>query len=309
MNWLGDDMKEWIKNLEELCDVLEYEPLSEHTTFKVGGKARYFVYPKNEVALMRIVTLAKENKMDIKVIGKGSNILASDEDYEGMVICLDRYFNEVAFEKNQVSAYAGQSIIYLAHEAMKRGLSGLEFACGIPGTVGGACFMNAGAYKSELKDIIDSVWVLKDGNCVWMPSSECEFGYRTSIFKKNPDWIILAVRFNLVEKNSLQIKELMDSRRERRMASQPLDKPNAGSVFKNPESSPAWQLIEECGLRGKRINGAMVSTKHANFIVNEDHAHASDIAKLIELIQKEVKDKFDVSLKTEVECFNWKKEL
>lgn len=300
-------MNEWISHLNEYCDVLENEPLALHTTYKVGGKARYFVYPKNEIALMRLLKETKENQIETKIIGKGSNLLVSDDDYDGMVICLDRYFNEVIFEKNKVSAYAGQSIIYLAHEAMKRGLSGLEFASGIPGTVGGACFMNAGAYKSEMKDVVEAVWVLKEGNCVWMSVEECEFSYRNSIFKRNPDWVILAVRFHLTPKDPLEIKELMDSRRQRRMASQPLDKPSAGSVFKNPEDMPAWKYIEESGLRGKCINGAKVSEKHANFIVNEREAKAQDIYDLIELIQKSVYEKFNVFLKAEVECFNWKR--
>lgn len=300
-------MNEWISHLNEYCDVLENEPLALHTTYKVGGKARYFVYPKNEIALMRLLKETKENQIKTKIIGKGSNLLVSDDDYDGMVICLDRYFNEVIFEKNKVSVYAGQSIIYLAHEAMKRGLSGLEFASGIPGTVGGACFMNAGAYKSEMKDVVEAVWVLKEGNCVWMSVEECEFSYRNSIFKRNPDWVILAVRFHLTPKDPLEIKELMDSRRQRRMASQPLDKPSAGSVFKNPEDMPAWKYIEESGLRGKCINGAKVSEKHANFIVNEGEAKAQDIYDLIELIQKSVYEKFNVFLKAEVECFNWKR--
>ena len=167
--------------------------------------------------------------------------------------------------------------------------------------------MNAGAYKSAMKDVVEAVWVLKEGNCVWMSVEECEFSYRSSIFKKHPDWVILAVRFHLTPKDPLEIKELMDSRRERRMASQPLDKPSAGSVFKNPEEMPAWKYIEESGLRGKSINGAKVSEKHANFIVNEKEAKAQDIYDLIELIQKSVYEKFNVFLKAEVECFNWKR--
>lgn len=298
---------EYLNELEQFGDVLVNEPLLQHTTLKVGGKAKYFVYPKNEVHLMSLLNFIKEYELDYKIIGKGSNLLASDDDYDGVVICLDRYFDEVVFEKNYVSAYAGGSIIYLAYEAMKRGLSGLEFASGIPGTIGGAVYMNAGAYKCEIKDILDAVWVLKDNECVWMKADECEFAYRTSIFKKHPDWIILAVRFHLTEKDPQEIKDIMDSRRARRMASQPLDKPSAGSVFKNPDDHPAWHYIEESGLRGKRINGAMVSCKHANFIVNEDHAKAQDILDLIELIQCTVKEKFGIELKTEVECFNWKK--
>ena len=300
-------MIDWTKQLSELCDVLENEPMSKHTTYRVGGKARYFVYPKNEVALMRVLQLAKTHQVETKVVGKGSNLLVSDDDFDGIIISLDRYFNEVMFDGNTVSAYAGQSIIYVAYEAMKRGLSGLEFASGIPGTVGGACYMNAGAYKSELKDVIDAVWVLKDNKCVWMDPSECEFGYRMSIFKKQPEWIVLAVRFNLTPKDPIEIKEVMDNRRQRRLDTQPLDKPNAGSVFKNPEGNFAWKLIDECELRGKSVNGAKVSEKHSNFIINDNQATAQDILDLIELIQDTVYEKFQVSLKTEVECFNWKK--
>lgn len=305
---MGENMDDFMKNLED-CEILENEPMSKHTTYKVGGKARYYIYPKNEMALIKVLKKCKENGIETKIIGKGSNLLVSDDDFDGAFIALDRYFSEISFDGNQVSAYAGASIIFLSHEAMKRGLSGLEFASGIPGTVGGACFMNAGAYKKELKDIVDAVWVLKEEDCIWMKPEECEFGYRSSIFKKHPDWVILAVRFNLEPADASEIKDLMDSRRERRMASQPLDKPSAGSVFKNPEEKPAWQYIEEAGLRGKRIHGAMVSEKHANFIVNEDQASAQDILDLIELIQNQVKKEFGVSLKTEVECFNWKKRI
>lgn len=302
-------MEELLNKILENCDVLENEPLSNHTTFKVGGNARYFVYPRNEMELMKIMKNCKSHDIPYKMIGKGSNLLVSDDDFDGVMIGLDRYFNEVVFDKNSVSVYAGQSIIFLAHEAMKRGLSGLEFACGIPGTVGGACFMNAGAYKCEIKDILDCLWVLKGEEIVCMKPEDCEFGYRTSIFKKNPDWIILGARFHLVEKEASEIKKLMDSRRARRMESQPLDKPSAGSIFQNPAEQPAWLYIQEAGLRGKCVNGAMVSNKHANFIVNEDHAKASDILNLIRLVQDTVYEKFNVELKTEVECFNWKKKI
>ncbi|MGN1343344.1 MAG: UDP-N-acetylmuramate dehydrogenase [Traorella sp.] len=300
-------MNDLMKQLCEFGDVLENEAMSKHTTYRVGGNAKYFVYPKNEIALMNVFKLAKKYEIPTKIVGKGSNLLVSDDDFDGIVICLDRYFNEVLFDGNHVSVYAGQSIIYVAYEAMKRGLSGLEFASGIPGTVGGACYMNAGAYKCEIKDVLESIWVLKNDECVWLKNDECEFGYRTSIFKKHPDWVILAAKFKLSEKDPLEIKNMMDDRRQRRLATQPLDKPNAGSVFKNPESEFAWKLIDGCQLRGKMIHGAKVSEKHSNFIINEDHASAQDILDLIELIQKEVYEKYHILLKTEVECFNWKK--
>lgn len=289
-------------------DVLENESLSKHTTYKVGGNAAYFVYPSSLIGLTRILEIAKEENKAIKILGKGSNVLASDDTFDGIVCCLDRYFIDTYFEEDGTCfASAGVSIIYLAFEAMKRGLGGLEFASGIPGTVAGACFMNAGAYKSEMSHIIESVLVLKDNECVWMSKEECEFAYRSSIFKKHSDWIILALRLKLHAKDSNEIKAIMDSRRERRMASQPLNFPSAGSVFQNPQDMPAWQLIEQSGLRGYQINGAMVSEKHANFIVNVNKAKAQDILDLMNLIQNKVKETSGYELETEVELFNWKK--
>ena len=189
---------------------------------------------------------------------------------------------------------------------MKNELSGLEFASGIPGTVGGVTFMNAGAYKSSMADIIDSVSVYRDGKIEWIQNADCGFSYRTSIFQKHPDWIILAVKMTLQKGDQKEIRELMDSRRERRMNSQPLDKHSAGSIFRNPEEIPAWKLIEGAGFRGKRIGDAVVSEKHVNFIVNENHASAKDFITLVTDVQKAVKDKYDIDLYMEVEKFNWR---
>ncbi len=257
---------------------------------------------------MRVLDIAKENGLEVRIFGKGSNILASDEDYAGLILCLDRYFSDFYFEEDGTCiAQSGTSIIMLAHEAMKRELSGLEFASGIPGTLGGAVFMNAGAYKSEIRDILDKVFVLQDNNCCWLSVDELAMSYRSSIFQKQRDWIILAAKLKLSEGNGAEIRDLMDSRRQRRLASQPLNMPSAGSIFRNPEQLPAWQCIEEVGLRGYQIGGAMVSDKHANFIVNADHASANDVIELITLIQQKVKDKYQIELKTEVEHFNWPK--
>lgn len=194
----------------------------------------------------------------------------------------------------------------LAHEAMKNSFSGLEFASGIPGTLGGAVFMNAGAYKSDISQILKEVYVLKDRSIVVMRAEELEYAYRHSIFQSHRDWIILGARLQLEKGDQKEIRDLMDSRRKRRMSSQPLDKPCAGSMFRNPKDYQAWQLIEEIGMRGTRIGGAMVSEKHANFIVNEDNARAEDVIQLVEVIQKEVRKRFGVELITEVERFNWK---
>lgn len=282
-------------------------PLSKHTTFKVGGNAKYFLYPKNELALIRVIELCKENNIAYRVFGKGSNILCSDDDYDGLIICLDRYFNECVFEEDgSCYAQAGISIILLAHTAMKNSLSGLEFASGIPATLGGAIYMNAGAYKSNMNDIVEKVYVLKEDTCVWLDVEELEYSYRHSVFHEHRNWIIIGAKLKLKKGVQKEIKDLMDSRRTRRLESQPLDKPSAGSVFRNDDNHPAWKLIEEIGYRGKQIGGAKVSDKHANFIVNEDHAKAKDVYMLVQEIQKEVFKKYGITLKMEIERFNWK---
>lgn len=296
-----------VKKLQSYADVECNVSLQTRTTFRIGGTCKYFIYPKNELCLLRILDILKEEGIEHRIFGKGSNILCSDEDYDGAILCLDRYFTDFFFEEEGACVVqSGCSIILLAHEAMKNALSGLEFASGIPGTVGGALFMNAGAYKSDMSAIVEEVYVLKDHTICAMKTKELHYRYRHSIFQTHRDWIILGARLQLQPGDQKEIRDLMDSRRKRRMESQPLDKPCAGSMFRNPSEHQAWQLIEQIGLRGKRIGGAMVSEKHANFIVNEDHASAKDVVELVETIQKEVKERFGVDLITEVEKFNWK---
>ena len=294
------------KELEALAEVEENIPLSKMTTLRIGGVARYVVYPENTLSLQGVMNKLNQNHIPYKVIGKGSNLLCSDEPYDGVIIRLDRYLCNAYFDNEHLVAEAGCSIIALSYEAMKNELSGLEFASGIPGTVGGVTFMNAGAYKSSMADVIDSVSVYRDGKIEWIQNADCGFSYRTSIFQKHPDWIILAVKMTLKKGDQKEIRELMDSRRERRMNSQPLDKHSAGSIFRNPEEIPAWKLIEGAGFRGKRIGDAVVSEKHVNFIVNENHASAKDFITLVTDVQKAVKDKYDIDLYMEVEKFNWR---
>ena len=294
------------KELEALAEVEENIPLSKMTTLRIGGVARYVVYPENTLSLQGVMNKLNQNHIPYKVIGKGSNLLCSDEPYDGVIIRLDRHLCNAYFDNEHLVAEAGCSIIALSYEAMKNELSGLEFASGIPGTVGGVTFMNAGAYKSSMADVIDSVSVYHDGKIEWIQNADCGFSYRTSIFQKHPDWIILAVKMTLQKGDQKEIRELMDSRRERRMSSQPLDKHSAGSIFRNPEEIPAWKLIEGAGFRGKRIGDAVVSEKHVNFIVNENHASAKDFITLVTDVQKAVKDKYDIDLYMEVEKFNWR---
>lgn len=293
------------KELEALAEVEENIPLSKMTTLRIGGVARYVVYPENTLSLQGVMNKLNQNHIPYKVIGKGSNLLCSDEPFDGVIIRLDRHLCNAYFDNEHLVAEAGCSIIALSYEAMKNELSGLEFASGIPGTVGGVTFMNAGAYKSSMADVIDSVSVYHDGKIEWIQNADCGFSYRTSIFQKHPDWIILAVKMTLQKGDQKEIRELMDSRRERRMNSQPLDKHSAGSIFRNPEEIPAWKLIEGAGFRGKRIGDAVVSEKHVNFIVNENHASAKDFITLVTDVQKAVKDKYDIDLYMEVEKFNW----
>lgn len=298
-------MNELYEELKRYSEVDVDVPLSKMTTLRIGGKAKYTVYPENQVALDSIIRVLKKRGVPYKLIGKGSDLLCSDEDFDGVIIRLDRHCHNSYFDENRLTVQAGCSIIMLAVEAMKKGLSGLEFASGIPGTVGGAIFMNAGAYKSSMSDILDEVLVLRDNTSEWIKAEDCEFGYRSSIFQKHPDWIILGARMTLTPKDSKEISDLMEDRRKRRMVSQPLEYPTCGSVFRNPEGMNAWQLIDGIDYRGKRIGDAMVSDKHCNFICNMGNAKAEDYLTLVKEIQEAVYEKYGVMLHTEMEMFNW----
>ena len=280
--------------------------LAEMTTLRIGGKASLVIYPETDISIDPIIDLLKEYNFPYKVIGKGSDLLCSDDDYDGAIIRLDKHFNNVYFEDNEIIAQGGASIISLSIEAMKKGLSGLEFASGIPGTIGGAIYMNAGAYKSSISEILKEVFVYHDGSFSWIKKEDCDFGYRSSCFQKHPDWIILGAKLVLEYGDTKTIEHLMDDRRERRMKTQPLNAPSCGSVFRNPENHNAWELIEGIGYGGKRIGGAQVSDKHCNFILNVDNASAKDYMSLVKEIQEKVKEKYDIELHTEMEMFNWK---
>jgi UDP-N-acetylmuramate dehydrogenase len=297
-------MSELLEILSEIAEVETDVPLSSMTTLRIGGAASYVVYPENSVSLDALMHVISEYDVPFKVIGKGSNLLCSDKPFHGIVIRLDR-FDDYFFMGNTLVAQAGCSIIALSYHAMKNGLSGLEFASGIPATVGGVTFMNAGAYRSSMSEVIDGVFIYRDGKYEWLDNADCEFGYRSSIFQKHPDWVIVAVRMILKKSEISEIRELMDSRRERRIKSQPLDMPSAGSVFRNPDDMPAWKLIEGIGYRGRRIGDAMVSEKHVNFIVNAGHATAEDFLALTNEIREKVRDQYGIRLHMEVERFNW----
>lgn len=298
-------MEEILAKLSSFAEVKTNMSFKTLTTLRIGGNAAYVVYPSDVIALHSIVKYLNENDIPYKIFGKGSNILCSDDDYNGVIIRLDNHFDRAYFDGDEIVAQAGCSIITLAYEAMKKGLTGLEWASGIPGTLGGCVYMNAGAYKASMKDIIEEVLVLKDNELVWMNKEDCRFAYRHSVFQDHHDWIVLAAKLKLAQGDIHEIRDLMDQRKERRMNSQPLNYPSAGSVFRNPEEASAWSLIDGIGYRGYSNGGAMVSDKHVNFIVNNNNATGKDFLGLVEDIQFKVKEKYGIDLIMEVEKFNW----
>lgn len=298
--------KSLIEKISIYGDIEYNRSFQDCTTLRIGGNADYMIYPYDINSASKILSILKDESIQVKVIGNGSNLLVSDSDYHGIVIRLNKYLNQYYFQDNMLIADAGCSIISLAYASAKNNFSGLEFASGIPASLGGCIYMNAGAYKHEIKEIIDSVCVFKDNQIIWLDNSQCNFGYRQSIFHAHKNWVILQAKIKLNTGNREEILQIMDERRSRRFTTQPLDLPSAGSVFRNPDNGmAAWQCIEKVGLRGTRIGDAMISNKHANFIVNVGHAKASDYYQLIQLIQNRVKEELGVDLIMEVEKFNW----
>lgn len=279
--------------------------LSKYTTYKVGGLAKYIIYPKNISKLVHLLKILKKYNLNFKILGNGSNLLFSDKVYEGILIKLNE-FNEVHFFDKKVRVGAGYSLVKLSLLCAKHGLTGLEFASGIPGTVGGAIYMNAGAYKSDMGYVVQEVKVLTpDLRIITLENREMDFHYRSSFLQSHPGYICLEVIIKLEKGNKNAIDELIKERRKRRMELQPLEYPSAGSVFRNPDGNFAGKMIEDLGLKGLRKGGAMVSEKHANFIVNTGGASSKDIKDLIDYVHDKVKEKYNVDLKVEQEFVNW----
>ena len=285
--------------------VLKDEPLYKHTTFRVGGPAKLFVKVKNLESLILVIKYCRKHCIKLFVIGRGSNLLFSDKSFQGIIISLEQ-FNQYKINGNHVIAQCGVAMIRLAYDCAKVGLSGFEFMGGIPGNIGGGVFMNAGAYNSNIAEVLESVTVLNENlELMTLSKEEMAFGYRHSIIQEHKKWIVIEASFVLTTKTVAEVKDLLDRRKERRMASQPWNQPSAGSVFRNPEGMAAWKLIDDAGLRGYEIGGAQVSPKHSNFIVNNGYASAKDIYDLIFYVQKQVNEKFSVLLKPEVRFINW----
>ena len=275
--------------------------MKDYTTYKVGGKVICMVYPDDEGSLIKLMHYLKENKIKHKIIGNGSNVIFNDEEYNGVIVKLDN-FNSLKIINNTITVGAGYMLNKLALRVSRLGFTGMEFATGIPGTVGGAVFMNAGAYKSDMGYILKSIKVLTPNlNIITMYNNELDFHYRSSYLQNNPGYICIEATIVLKKGNPEKIMELINSRKERRLESQPLEYPSAGSVFRNPEGDFAGRLIEEIGYKGKKIGDAQVSEKHANFIINSGNARGEDIKKLITDIQKKIKKKYKIDLKVEQE--------
>lgn len=277
------------------------EPMRNHTTFKIGGMADMLIEPKSAQEIIDVISILKSNEIPYFVMGNGSNLLVGDKGIRGAVIKISNSMSGCEVSDNIIKAEAGIKLSRLANTALKSELEGLEFASGIPGTLGGAIFMNAGAYGEEMKGIIADVTYIDTDReeIVTIPCDECEFGYRTSIFGKN-NAIIVGATLRLKKGNPDAIRAKMNDLSARRTDKQPLDKPSAGSTFKRPEGYFAGALIQESGLMGCSVGGAEVSTKHAGFVINAGGATANDVASLIEKIQGVVEDKYGVRLEPEV---------
>ena len=284
---------------EQCIDIKQNEIMKNHTSFKIGGECDYFVIPKNSQQLKAVINKAKELNLPVFVLGKGSNLLVSDSGIEGVVISM-LGLNEIDVNGDEITAGAGVSVAALCVAALNNGLSGLEFAYGIPGSVGGGLYMNAGAYGGEFSDtVIKAEYLSYNGEIVTVDAKDMALGYRTSIFKQNGG-IILSATFKLKQGESQKIKAAMDDFMDRRKTKQPLEYPSAGSTFKRPTGYFAGALIEENNLKGVSLGGAMVSEKHAGFVINYDNATANDVKGLMAKIQKTVKENNGVELEPEI---------
>lgn len=292
-----------IEQIEKLNigDIIENADLREYTTYKAGGKAIAIVIPYDLNGLITLIKFLREKKVKYKILGNGSNLIFSDKGYNGILIKLDN-FNKLEFNDNYVTVGAGYSLTKLSLRTARRGYTGLEFASGIPGTVGGAIFMNAGAYKMDMGYITTTVKVLDPNLEVKiLTNQDLEFHYRSSFLQKVKNYICIEATLLLRKGDTETIMEVINDRKKRRIESQPLEYPSAGSVFRNPEGDYAGRLIEEIGYKGYSIGDAMVSLKHANFIINKGNASGDDIKKLIKEIKTKVKEKYNIDLKVEQE--------
>ena len=293
-------MLEKLQKLIGEAKVLANEPMASHTTFRIGGPADYFVMPETVEELRDILALCKEEGLPYFILGNGSNLLVGDKGFRGVVIQLYKNFDGLSIEGTRVTAKSGAMLIRVAKEAGKAGLTGLEFASGIPGTIGGAMVMNAGAYGGEMKDVVTAVTVLtKDGDIKTLTGSEMNFRYRGSVVE-DEGYIVLEAVMELKIGNLEEIQARIDELSLQRRTKQPIEYPSAGSTFKRPEGHFAGKLIQDTNLRGYQVGGAQVSEKHCGFVINAGGATAADVMQLMQDVSDKVNAQFGVTLEPEV---------
>ncbi|TLS35244.1 UDP-N-acetylmuramate dehydrogenase [Pseudalkalibacillus caeni] len=286
---------------EGLGRIRRNEPMAKHTTIRIGGPAELLIEPKDTGSLKKVIELVNESGIKWRAIGRGSNLLVKDTGIDGIVIKLSKGMDHMVLNGNELRVGGGYSLIKLVTLISKKGLSGFEFAGGIPGSVGGAVFMNAGAHGSDIATILKKALILfEDGTLKWLTNKEMVFSYRTSILQKKPGIVVEAV-FQLKEGDRDKIVGEMQKYKEYRSETQPWTEPCCGSVFRNPLPEHAGHLIERSGLKGYRVGGAKISEKHANFIVNVENASAKDVITIIDFVKETIKNKYGVDMHTEVE--------
>lgn len=280
--------------------ILEQESMKKHTTFRIGGPADLFAAPQSAEGVAGIVRICRERGIPFYIVGNGSNLLVSDKGYRGLVLQLYKNFSQITEKDGELTVQAGAMLSVIAKKALACGLTGFEFASGIPGTIGGAAVMNAGAYGGEMKDVLTEVTVLtREGRVEKIPAADLKLGYRYSVIPAN-GWIVLEAKLKLWPGKPEKIRQRMEELKEQRVAKQPLDLPSAGSTFKRPAGYFAGKLIMDAGLRGFAVGGAQVSEKHCGFVVNRGDATAEDVCRLIAEVAARVKEQFGVTLEPEI---------
>ncbi len=298
---MKDDYREVLKRNLDREIITFQEDMSKHCSFKAGGKAETFIEPRNKMELLEVLEILSNSDVQYMVIGNGSNILIKDGGYKGAIVKIGKNFSNIKVDGTTVKVGAGALLSTVSREASRAGLKGMEFASGIPGNIGGAIFMNAGAYDEEMKDIVAEVRVVsKDGReeVIWFPK-DLRFGYRSSAIQDS-EYIVLGVTLDLKKGDKAEIEAKVNRLNEQRNLKQPVEFPSAGSFFKRPKNNYAGKLVQDAGLKGLEVGGAKVSEKHAGFIINQGGATATDIIELMNQVQTIVKDKFGVVLEPEV---------
>lgn len=290
-----------IKDLKKIPGLIikKNEPMNKYTTYGIGGEAKFFVIPQSKQSLLDLISYLNKNKLKYFILGSGSNLLVNDKGFDGVVVSIKRSLETIKIENSKLYVECGAMLGTIVKECIKNNLSGIENLVGVPGTLGGALVMNAGAWGGEISDKLQSVEIIDNQNELKiLQRKDIDFSYRLSSFNSNE--VLISATFNLEKKDKEQIEKKYQLAREGRKSSQPTNVRSAGSVFKNPPGNSAGKLIELCGLKGYRIGGAIISEKHANFFINEKDSSASDMMHLIRYAQKEVFKKFNIKLETEI---------